>query len=142
MTNSEISPELIAIYKTAIYQANVEAETITLHIDLYSASLYRLLLKTGHQYAVFITAFNPLSQQQNHRENLTCNRQLYKSLIQHSNAIFNGASSDPAKIWPAEKSFLALGINFMLAKKLGIQFNQNAIVWADAMAIPRLILLR
>lgn len=142
MANSEISPELIAIYKIAIYQANVEAEIITLHIDLYSASLYRLLLKTGHQCAVFITAFNPLSQQQNRRENLICNRQLYKALTQHSNAIFNGVSSDPAKIWPAEKSFLALGINLKLAKKLGKQFNQNAIVWTDAMAIPRLVLLR
>lgn len=142
MITAEISPELIATYKAAIYQASADTEIITLHIDQYCASLYRLLLKTGHRSAVFITAFNPRSQQQNRRKNLTSNGQLYKTLTQYSHALFNGVSSDPENKWPAEKSFLALGINLKLAKQIGQQFNQNAIVWADVAAIPRLVLLR
>ncbi len=142
MAKSEISPNLIASYKAADYQATVEADVITLHIDQYAASLYQLLAKLDHQCALFITAFNPLSQRQNPQENLVRNTQLRTALTLYTNLIFEGTSTDPSKLWPAEQSFLALGIGLKTAKTLGKQFGQNVVVWIDADAIPRLILLR
>lgn len=142
MAKSEISPNLIASYKAADYQATVDTDVITLHIDQYAASLYQLLAKLDHQCALFITAFNPLSQRQSPQENLTRNTQLRTTLTQYTNLVFEGTSSDPSKLWPAENSFLALGINLKTAMTLGKQFGQNAIVWIDTDAIPRLILLR
>jgi len=41
-----------------------------------------------------------------------------------------------------EKSFFALGVDLETAKNLGICYQQNAIVWAGADAVPKLILLR
>lgn len=142
MTRSEISPGLIASYKAAGYQAVVEADILILHIDQYSAPLNQILGKFEHQCAAYITAANPLSQQQRPHVNQIRNTKLRNALTQHTDRVFAGASTDPAKLWPPEKSFLALGINLKTAMSLGRQFDQNAVVWADTDAIPRLILLR
>lgn len=142
MTRSEISPELINSYKAADYQAVVDTDTITLHIDQHSAPLNQILTKFEHQCAAFITASNPLSRPQSPHLNQIRNTQLRHALTQHTHLVFAGVSTDPAKKWPAEKSFLALGINLKTAMSLGKQFDQNAVVWADTDAIPRLILLR
>ncbi|SHL69343.1 Protein of unknown function [Nitrosospira sp. Nsp11] len=56
--------------------------------------------------------------------------------------IIEGEGFDPCGKWPAEKSFLALGLDLKESSALGKEFGQNAIVWAGADAIPRLILLR
>ena len=142
LTNSKISPDLIDSYKAAEYRANIHTNTTTLRIDQYSASLNEIFLISNHQYAAFITASNPLSQQLKPHVNQTRNTQLRKVLTQYTNLIFEGASIDPTKLWPAEQSFLALGLNIKVAKVLGKQFDQNAVVWIDTDAIPRLILLR
>lgn len=142
MTRSKISPDLITSYQTAGYQAVVDTDPITLHIDQYSAPLNQILTRFEHQCAAFITASNPLSQQQSSHINQIRNTQLRNALTQHTHLVFEGVSTDPAELWPAEKSFLALGINLKTAMSLGKQFDQNAVVWADSDAIPRLILLR
>lgn len=142
MAQSEISPDLIASYKTAGYQAIVDADVISFRIDQYSASIDQLLVKSDHQYAVFITASNPLSQQQIPHVNLTRNTQLHNALMQYTNLVFEGASTDPSKLWPSEQSYLALGIDLKTVVTLGKQFGQNAVVWVDTSAIPQLILLR
>ncbi|MDP1559093.1 MAG: DUF3293 domain-containing protein [Nitrosomonas sp.] len=49
-------------------------------------------------------------------------------LSQHAHLIMDGISSDPLGRWPAEKGFLAFGINLKAAEALGKQFGQNAIV--------------
>lgn len=60
----------------------------------------------------------------------------------HPEQIIKGESHDPSGAWPEEKSFLALGLDLETSQVLGREFGQNAIVWAGADAIPRLILLR
>ena len=55
--------------------------------------------------------------------------------------LIEGIGIDPSGEWPAEKSFLALGLDLETSRALGREFGQNAIVWAGADAIPRLILL-
>lgn len=56
--------------------------------------------------------------------------------------IIEGEGLDSSGKWPAEKSFLALGLDLETSSALGREFGQNAIVWAGVDAIPRLILLR
>ncbi|MBI0412378.1 MAG: DUF3293 domain-containing protein, partial [Nitrosospira sp.] len=41
-----------------------------------------------------------------------------------------------------EKGFLAVGVDLVTAQRLGDQYGQNAILWADEDAVPRLVLLR
>ena len=53
-----------------------------------------------------------------------------------------GAGSDPAGDWPEEHSYFGLGVGLEDAKRLGVRFRQDAIVWTGRDAVPRLILLR
>jgi Protein of unknown function (DUF3293) len=48
----------------------------------------------------------------------------------------------PSGAWPPELSFFALGISERAARDLGRRFDQDAVVWAGADAVPRLLLLR
>lgn len=140
--SSAISADLIASYRAADYQAGSGFATVSLRIDQYSASLAQLLAVSGRQCAVFITACNPGSQPQSPAANQVAHAHLREELSRHANQIIEGASSDPSGAWPAEPSLLALGVELDVAKALGRQFGQNAVVWAGADAIPRLILLR
>ena len=140
--SSRIPTELIGHYLSANYQVMTGSDIFTLSIDQPSTSLSQLFTTSGYQCAVFITAFNPLSQQRNLKENLINNERLQIELKQYTSQILTGKSTDPFEQWIAEESFLALGINLQTSKLLGTQFNQNAIIWIGTDATPRLILLR
>ncbi|MDV6345765.1 DUF3293 domain-containing protein [Nitrosomonas sp. Is37] len=142
LKQSAIPAKLIQNYVTAHYQARIDSGTLTLLIGQHSKLLSKLMKEYGTQCVLYITACNPHSQPQDREANLTASNQLFVLLSTLSNHIFSGKSSDPAGKWPAESSFLALGIDFVASKTLGRQFDQNAIVWVDLDAIPRLILLR
>jgi hypothetical protein len=53
-----------------------------------------------------------------------------------------GSGSEEGAEWPAEKSWFALGLQLDPARALGRHFDQDAIVWVGADAVPQLILLR
>ncbi len=139
---SKIPTELISHYLSANYQVMIGSDITTLSINHPSKSLSQLFTTSGQQCAVFITAFNPLSQQKDLNENLINNEHLQLTLKQHTHQIFEGISTDPSEQWKTEESFFALEINLKISKILGTQFNQNAIVWIGSDATPRLILLR
>ncbi len=139
---SKIPTELISHYLSANYQVMIGSDITTLSINQPSRSISQLFTTSGLQCAVFITAFNPLSQQKELNENLVNNEHLQLTLKQHTHLAFEGISTDPSEQWAAEKSFLALGVNLEISKALGTKFNQNAIVWIGSDATPLLILLR
>ena len=66
---------------------------------------------------------------------------LRNSLMHHTYPVIESLNIDPAGVWPTEKSFFTPGIDINIAKSLGQQFRQNAIVWIDRDTIPRLIFL-
>ena len=63
-------------------------------------------------------------------------------MSRHAYPVIESLNLDPADSWPAEKSFFVPGLDLNTSQSLGQQFDQNAIVWIDSDAIPRLILLR
>ena len=139
---SEIPADIIASYRAADYQAGSGSAAIRLRIDQHSESLAQLLAASGQQCAVFITACNPGSQPQSPAANQAANAHLHEELSRHTDQIIEGTGSDPSGTWPLEQSLLALGVELDVAEVLGRRFGQNAVVWAGADAIPRLILLR
>ncbi len=139
---SEIPADLIARYRAADYRAGSGSAAVMLRIDQYSDPLSRLLAASGQQCAVFITACNPSSQPCSLEMNRAADARLRDELRRHASQIIEGAGSDPSGAWPPEQSLLALGVDLDKSKALGRQFGQNAVVWAGADAIPRLILLR
>ena len=148
MEQSEISPDLIAAYRATEYQVTVgagfDSGAFILRIDEYSEPLLRLFAVWGHRCAAFITACNPFSMLQSHEKNLAACAHLRDRLehLAQTGWIFEGESHDPSGAWPVEKSFLVLGLDLETSQALGKEFGQNAIVWIDSDAIPRLVLLQ
>lgn len=142
LSQSEVSPELIAAYRATEYRGGCGPEAIVLRIDERSASLMSLFDSSGYRSAAFITAYNPSSRLESEDANRAAHARLRAALMRRTPHIIEGASANPAGAWPDEKSFLALGLELEEAKAVGREFGQNAIVFADADAIPRLILLR
>lgn len=139
---SVLPEELIDKYLATHYQVWIDASLVILQIGCQSAPLAAMLQATGTRNAVYITACNPASKVATPQENRSAMMRLYERLTCHSNYLYQGAAIDPSGEWPAEESLLAVGIDLSLARKIGSEFGQNAIVWMDPAAIPCLILLR
>jgi hypothetical protein len=56
--------------------------------------------------------------------------------------VIDGDGADPSGQWPAERSYLAFGIDADAARELGRRFQQDAVIWIGKDAIPQLLLLR
>jgi hypothetical protein len=56
--------------------------------------------------------------------------------------VIEGEGVDPAHQWPAERSYLVIGINRDTATLLGQRAHQDAVVWVGPDAVPELLLLR
>lgn len=138
---SKLSPDLISAYEVTNF--NVKAEpTFTLNVGKVSEELKALFKQNNVSNAAFITAWNPYSKSLSNEENQARNHQLENELKIRSLKFIDGFGQDPLGQWSGEDSFLVFGIDLEASKKLGIQFEQNAIVWSDSDAIPELILLR
>lgn len=140
--SSTISNQLIASYAHADYRIGTATKCITLKIDQYSEPLAHFLATSNQSCAAIVSAFNPCSQLVSDAENIATHESLRNFLACHSYQGIESLHTDPAGVWPAEKSFFIPGIDIYSAKSLGQQFSQNAIVWIDNDAIPRLLLLR
>lgn len=138
---STLMPDLVAAYRATRYEASDGHDSITLTIDQYSPSLARLLERCGVQTAAFITGCNPYSQSLSDDENDRRHGQLLAMLNTLGVNCLEGWGRDVDGIWPPERSALILGLSREQACAVGQQFQQNAIVFIEADAVPRLLLL-
>ncbi len=141
-SRSKIASELIQAYHDAIYRVATLDEALQLRVDRRSSELAALYEIYGCKSACFITACNPLSQLRSTQLNREANARLRVELERVARAIFDSDGSDPDGEGPREPGFLALGIDEAQAAGLGNSYEQNAVLWAGADAIPRLMLLR
>lgn len=141
--SSKIANNLVDSYYSAIYRINIiGSESICLQINQFSRSLSNFLNELEYPCATIISAYNPYSQQLSDGENETAHQSLRELLLNRSCRILEGVNLDPSGYWPVEKSFCVAGLDLDTAKFIGQQYCQNAIVWIDKDAAPRLILLR
>lgn len=138
---SILDQDLISAYKATNFHVKAEPG-FTLNIGKVSEELRATIQKNRVSDAAFITAWNPYSESLSSEENKLRNKQLENELNLRSLKSIDGFGQDSLAQWAGEDSFLVLGISLEASKKLGLQFKQNAIVWADKNAIPQLILLR
>lgn len=138
---TEIPPDLISAYESTDFRV-LEPEAFTLRIGQQSDKLQALFHASGANCAAFLTAWNPYSEQTTDAENERLQSELTKRLLLEGFVTARGLGADPSGEWPGEESLFVLGLDLARAKSFGQQFRQNAIVWADADAVPRLVLLR
>ena len=138
---SILDQDLISAYEVTNFHVKADP-AFTLNIGRLSEELKALFKQNNVTNAAFITAWNPYSKSLSDEENQSRNDKLKNELNIRSLRFMDGFGQDPLGQWSGEDSFLVLGIDLEASKTLGIQFEQNAIVWSDSDAIPKLILLR
>lgn len=138
---SKIPQETLDAYLQTHYHVFGDSPTY-LQIGVASATLADIHRQHGVTQSAFITAWNPLSVPLGADENAERQRALARELAQRGLRVIDGVGQHPEHTWPGEASFLVLGCSLDDAKALGERHGQNAIVWADADAIPQLVILR
>jgi hypothetical protein len=141
---SGIDPAKIAAYQDTDYVVRARQGQFVLRIGQVSQGLQVLYAETGKSTAVFITAFNPEGALQADALNQASHEALRNALSALTGLLFEGegrGTEDNAG-WPAEKSFLALGIDQEESARLGRQFRQDAVVRAGPDGVTELLILR
>lgn len=141
---SAIDPAKIAAYQGTDYAVATPQGPFVLRIGQVSPELQALYAHAGRDSALFITAFNPEGALQSDALNEAAHEKLRQRLGACSALVFEGEGRGAGEHagWPAEKSFLALGIDRAVAASLGQEARQDAVVWAGPDGVPELLVLR
>jgi hypothetical protein len=138
---SEIPPLTIKAYRETDYCVFGESPLV-LRVGIANEPLAKLYKRLKINCGVFVTAFNPLSNDVGEAANSARQIELAKELNQRSLIYFDGIGKHPSGEWTAEPSYFVLGLSLEAAKALGKKYYQNAVVWCGSDAIPELTLLR
>ncbi len=139
---TQIHPDKVRAFLATGYRLGHTAQDIVLNIGKRSERLAALFARRGVNCGAFITAYNPRSTVQSPAVNERGHAELVDLLCNQGIAAIEGSGSEEGTDWPAEKSWFALGLQLGPAKDIGRRFDQDAIVWVGAHAVPQLILLR
>lgn len=128
---------LIEAYKNTKYK--IFEPALTIEIGKLNQEIDNLLNEhKSHEWA-FITAYNPFSKVVSEEENKMRHNEL-KDLTR-SYKTFEGYGVGENPSWEPELSLFVIGITEDDASKIGIKFEQNAIVYGQINDAPRLLIL-
>lgn len=130
---------MLAAYRRAEYRVGAQW---SLRIGQHCPALAAWQQRQAVDGSTFISAVNPRSRRLSERENRRRHRRLKAWLDEAGLRYLEGAGVDPDGDWPPEPGFLVAGLDRDSAIALGRQFDQNAVVWSGADAVPQLVLLR
>lgn len=139
---TKIPNSLLDVYRATHFVCGAGPDAFVLRIGVSSRALADLCAAAGVSQAAYVTAFNPGSETQSADVNEPAHARLSAELATTWHRVVEGAGEDPDGRWPAEPSYLVLGIDLEAARELGRRYGQNAVVWAGADAVPTLVLLR
>ncbi|HMD58205.1 MAG TPA: DUF3293 domain-containing protein [Steroidobacteraceae bacterium] len=129
---------LAASYLRALYRVDAAEGPFTLRIGEYCAPLQRWHERQAVNRSAFISAANPFSVPRDAQQNAATHERLLDELATAGFSAVPGTGLDPDGLWVPERSVLVAGIAKAEALRLAAAFNQYAIVFADADAVPRL----
>jgi len=138
---SAIDAATLQAYRETHYRVLGDLPMILL-VDQPSAPLAALHRALGVASSAFITAANPFSLRCDDDANARRQQALARDVAKMGLRTIEAAGEHPANGWPAEPSFLVPGLSLEDARALGEKYEQNAVVWSGADAVPRLVLLR
>ena len=140
-TMTAIPSELVTAYLQTDFRV-LEPQPFTLRVGFHSPELHQLYIEAGVPCAGYLTAWNPYSAETSVVENEKAQQSLIQTLSIEGYRTLKALGVDPSGDWPGEESIFVPGLDLNRARSLGIEFGQNAIVWAGDDAIPKLVLLR
>jgi hypothetical protein len=133
-----ISAELLAYYDATDYIVQAPEGHFTVHIGQHSPELAALHARLAAQSSAMVTAYNPYSIARSFAANEVANQMLYADLALQQRRWIPAVGSDPGGTNPPEPGVLIPGISWDEAFALSKKYHQNAFVFAEADAIPRL----
>ena len=139
---TQIQPDKVRAYLATDYRLGHSAQDIVLTIGQHSDRVAALFAENSVDCGAFLTAYNPRGAIQSEAANARDHAELARLIRDRGLRAIEGAGSEEGTDWPAEKSYFALGLKLDEAKEIGCHFDQDAIVWVGADAVPQLILLR
>jgi Protein of unknown function (DUF3293) len=139
--SSIIDPAIVTAYAETEFRV-LGDPAFTLRCDRASPELVKAMHARTVNCATFITAANPYSRRYSDADNAKSLALLKVELASRSLPYVPGLGIHPSGECPGEESLLVYGLALEAARTLGAQYQQNAIVWAGANAVPSLILLR
>ena len=139
---TQIHPDKLRAYEATDYRLGHTDQDIVLNIRKRSKRLATLFAVNGVNCGAFLTAYNPKGTIQSDSANAQGHAELASKLQELGVQTIEGSGSEEGTEWPAEKSYFALGLSLEHAKAIGNEFEQDAMVWVGANAVPQLILLR
>lgn len=142
MSHTVIPEKLVAAYQSTNYRVFSEHGDFVFKIGQRSDELSHLFESMRQRGSTLISAENPFSKSATADENALKQSHLHGDLASLGATILDGAGQGQDPAWPAESSFLAIGVSRAQACALGHKYHQNAIVWIDERAVPELVLLR
>lgn len=140
-SSTRIAPDTVRAYLETEYHVFGEP-AFTLQVGEPSPALLAAHRRWRVQCSALLTACNPLSGMVDEAANVLRQDALGRELSRLGFACLEGVGRHPSNGWPAEPSFLVMGLNLDTARNFGTRFDQNAVVWNAADAVPQLILLR
>ena len=120
--------ELTRSYLTTDYVVNDPGIRFVIRIGTDNRELDEFLATRGTSDWVFLTAYNPYSNELSDEENQMRQESLLNSLEKAGYEFLLGYGQSRHQDWPAEPSVLVLGVSRDKAIDLAMEFQQNAIV--------------
>jgi hypothetical protein len=133
-------PDLAAAYAKAEYIVFGEP-ALVLRIGEHNPAVDALLEADGAAGAAYLTPANPRGERWSREENLAALYSFHDSLRDTDFTCHPGEGRDPEGRWEAEPSLLVVGITLEDAEAIGLELEQNAIVYVERGRAPRLIFL-
>lgn len=136
-----ISDDVLAAYRETQYRV-FAASPFALRVGERSEELASKHRLVGVTASAFISASNPYSAQLTDDDNRTRHIDFARELAESGINAIEGIGQHPTNDWPGEPSYLFLGVSLEVARAIGTNLEQNAILWMDESAVPQLVLLR
>lgn len=136
-----LAPTLQAAFLETRYHLD-GPDGFTLEVGTRSEALAEAHRRHGVTCSAFVTADNPRSTPRSAEENDAAHARLIAELDERKLAWRPGVGQHPDGTWPGERSVLVLGLGRDGAADLGERWGQDAVVWSDEDARPRLLLVR
>lgn len=127
---SKLAPDLIATYKSTLFQTHVGDELVTLRVGQQCPALKAVFEQHNVTTACYITAYNPFGRLLTRQENEDRNARM-RTKLASAYPIFDGVGVDPNGEWEGEASILALGASRDVSLTLAEAWEQNAVVFVD-----------
>ena len=143
--NTQLPESLQRAYCRAIYRVHGESGPASdwwLQVGTHQPRLLAGYAQHRACCATYLTACNPHGQLLNADDNALRMRQLCEALAAEGWVFGTGFGEAPQGLWPGEASVLIWGMDALTARIWGEQWQQNAVLWCSADAVPQLLRLR